>query len=568
MILHLFTMRLSFKLSLFALLMAGLFACGKKDTPAPAPPPPPPPAPSNFTITSWTVDNRALQSIYYDVKRAPAIRLNFPVALNKSTASSGISLASVPGSAVSFSTSFINGDSSVLVTPDAPLNALTKYKVSVNTQLKSAAGGSLSTASDFVMVTSIDSSDKFTVISDTALVELVQKQTFRYFWDFAHPVSGLARERNTSGDVVTSGGSGFGIMAILTGAHRNFITRAQALTRLQTMVSFLKNTAQQFHGAYPHWLNGATGAVVPFSAKDNGADLVETSYLMQGLLCARQYFNGTDAAEAGLRADINTIWQRVEWNWFRRGGENVLYWHWSPDYNWDMNMPIKGWNECLITYVLAASSPGFSIPKTVYDNGWASNGGMKNGNSYYGYTLPLGPPQGGPLFFSHYSFLGINPNSLTDAYANYQQQVVNHTRINYEYCKANPRNFFGYSDQCWGLTASDIPNGYTASSPTNDVSVIAPTAALSSFAYTPAESMKALRFFYYKLGDKLWGEYGFKDAFSLQEVWFADSYLAIDQGPIVVMIENYRSGLLWNLFMSCPEVKTGMTTLGFTSPNL
>jgi hypothetical protein len=218
--------------------------------------------------------------------------------------------------------------------------------------------------------------------------------------------------------------------------------------------------------------------------------------------------------------------------------------------------------------VLAASSTTYPIPKIVYDNGWAQNGGMKNGNSYYGYTLPLGPPLGGPLFFEHYSFMGIDPNGLTDQYANYQTQTVNHTKINYEYCKANPKNYIGYSDESWGLTASDIPGGYAASSPTNDLGVIAPTAALSSFPYTPAESMKALKYFYYKLGDRLWGQYGFYDAFSLHQQWFANSTLAIDQGPIIVMIENYRSGLMWNLFMSCPEVKTGMKNLGFSSPHL
>ncbi|HRN55486.1 MAG TPA: glucoamylase family protein, partial [Agriterribacter sp.] len=184
----------------------------------------------------------------------------------------------------------------------------------------------------------------------------------------------------------------------------------------------------------------------------------------------------------------------------------------------------------------------------------------------YGYRLPLGPSLGGPLFFSQYSFLGINPNGLSDAYANYGTQTTNHSLINYAYCKANPRGRYGYSDSCWGLTASDIQDGYTASSPANDVGVIAPTAAISSLPYTPAESMKALKFFYYVLGDKLWKEYGFIDAFSLHDLWFANSFLAIDQGPQIVMIENYRSGLPWNLLMSCPEVKAGMTLLGFSGP--
>src|SRR6476620_11578760 len=524
--------------------------CSKSSTTGPQPTP----TPSGFSLNSWSIDG-----LTGDIAiSTPEVKLNFSTAIDKSTVLGNISFNQNSGTSVPYDVVYSNADNTLAIKPTTPLDPLTKYRITVSKGLKSTAGSNLNAATEISFMTTIDSSDKFSQISDSALVELVQKQSFKYFWDFGHPVSGLARERNTSGDIVTSGGSGFGIMAILTGIHRGFITRTEGLTRLQTMVSFLKNTAQKVHGAFPHWMNGATGAIVPFSQKDNGADLVETSYLMQGLLCARQYFNGNDANETTLRSDINTLWNGVQWNWFRRNNENTLYWHYSENYTWDMNMPIKGWNECLITYVLAASSPTYSIPKIVYDNGWAQNGGMKNGQSYYGYVLPLGPEKGGPLFFSHYSFLGINPNNLTDAYADYHTQVVNHTKINYEYCKSNSNGYYGYSDQCWGLTASDIPNGYTASSPTNDIGVIAPTAALSSFPYTPTESMRALKFFYYKLGDKLWGNYGFYDAFSLKDAWFADSYLAIDEGPIIVMMENYRSGLLWNLFMSCPEVKAGM----------
>jgi len=290
--------------------------------------------------------------------------------------------------------------------------------------------------------------------------------------------------------------------------------------------------------------------------------------MMMGLLTARQYFNGIDAAETNLRNDINLLWNGVEWDWFRQNGKKVLYWNWSPVSGWAVNVPVQGWNECLITYILAASSTTHGIPKAVYDSGFARNGAMRNNNSYYNYMLPLGQPYGGPLFFEQYSFLGIDPNGLNDAYANYATQTKNHTLINYNYCKTNPKNFYGYSDSVWGLTASDIQNGYTASSPTNDVGVIAPTAALSSLPYTFNESMAALKFFYYVLGDKLWKEYGFIDAFSLHDPWFANSYLAIDEGPIIVMLENYRSGLLWNLFTSCPEVKTGMLSLGFNAPYL
>jgi hypothetical protein len=555
-------MKYSSYISLIAVGILLLSACRKKSSGGNDQP-----VATTFMLNSWTINGATSQSVLNNVSSNASIKLHFSAPIQRSSVAGSISITK-NGSPVTYNASYSNADSTVILTPSSPFSFLTKYNVSALAQLRSTNGATLYPAFQFDFITSIDSTDKFPLITDSSLVQLVQQQTFKYFWDFGHLVSGLARERNSSGETVTSGGSGFGIMAIITGIHRNFISRGQGLARIQTLVSFLKNTAQKFHGAFPHWLNGTTGVVVPFSTKDNGADLVETSYLMQGLLCARQYFNNASPEESALRNDIDTLWNGVQWSWFRKNNENVLYWHWSPNYNWDMNMPIRGWNECLITYVLAASSTTSPIPKIVYDNGFAQNGAMRNNNSYYGYQLPLGPPYGGPLFFSHYSFLGINPFSLTDAYADYQKQVVNHTRINYEYCKANPNGYYGYSDESWGLTASDVPNGYTASSPTNDVGVIAPTAALSSFPYTPVESMKALKFFYYKLGDKLWGPYGFYDAFSLKDQWFANSFLAIDQGPIIVMIENYRSGLLWNLFMSCPEIKNGMHVLGFQSPYL
>jgi hypothetical protein len=557
--------------SFLVIILITFFIQCKKPTTSGPPQPPPPPSSQNFNVVTQTINSitfNATQTVK-GINVNPVIKISFSDKVDRNSVTAAISYYNkTQNSPVAFNVVYQNSDSTLLISPSASINYFSEYIFSISTLLKSVTGTVLSGRVDLDFFTAFDPSDKFPVLSDNALLDLVQQQTFKYFWDFGHPLSGLARERNTSGETVTSGGSGFGIMAIVTAISRNFITRAQGLARMQTIVSFLRTKAQTFHGAFPHWLHGTTGVAIPFSTKDNGADLVETSYLMQGLLTARQYFNGADPAETTLRSDINILWNGVDWSWFRQNNQNVLYWHWSNNYNWDINMPIRGWNECLITYVFAASSTTSAIPKIVYDNGWAQNGAMKNNNTYYGYQLPLGPAYGGPLFFSHYSFLGINPAGLNDVYANYQLQTVNHTKINYEYCKANPKGYYGYSDQCWGLTASDIPNSYTASSPTNDVGVIAPTAALSSFPYTPAESMQALKFFYYKLGDKLWGQYGFKDAFSLDVPWFADSYLAIDQGPIIIMIENYRTGLLWNLFTSCPEIKTGMRNLGFTAPYL
>ncbi len=522
-----------------------------------------------FTFVSATVNGISDSSLFFnEVGTSPSIKLFFSDPIDIASVQENLLFNQSSGEAINYSATYENDNTAIVLKPASSLGSFSNYKVVISGSLKSATKISLNKSITVSLTTGLDSADKFQRIPEEDLFNLVQRQTFKYFWDFAHPVSGLARERITSGETVTLGGSGFGVMAIVTGIHRGFITREEGLARMQKIVAFLKNKAQRFHGAYPHWLNGTTGQVQPFSAKDNGADLVETSFLMQGLLTARQYFSNANSNETVLRDDINAIWNTVEWSWFRKNNENVLYWHWSPDFQWEMNMPIKGWNEGLITYVLAASSTTYPIPKSVYDNGWANNGSIRNGNLYYGVQLPLGPANGGPLFFSHYSFLGINPNGLKDAYADYEIQTKAHSLINYKYCVANPKKFYGYSGDCWGLTASDDINGYLAHEPNNDNGVISPTAALSSFPYTPVESMKALNFFYYKLGDKLWKDYGFIDAFSLYEPWFASSYLAIDQGPIIIMIENHRSKLLWNLFMSCPEVKTGMKTLGFSSPNL
>ncbi len=406
-------------------------------------------------------------------------------------------------------------------------------------------------------------------LSDSALLDVVQRQTFRYFWDFGHPVSGLARERsNTSFDygneVVTIGGSGFGIMAMIAADHRKFITHEQSVDRMLKIVEFLFK-ADAYHGVFPHWLNGETGKIIRFGRKDDGGDLVETAYLLQGLICAKQYYVANTPKERRIRDVISWIWGETEWSWYTRDGRDNLYWHWSPNNGWAMNFPIRGFNECLITYILAASADRYPVSAEVYHRGWTQSDFFKNGHTYYGYKLPLGFPYGGPLFFSQYSFLGLNPKGLTDRYANYWEQNLNHTLINRAYCIDNPKKFKGYGENSWGLTASDNYEGYNAHSPDNDLGVITPTAALSAFPYTPEYSMKALRHFYYDLGDKIWGEYGFSDAFSESKNWYAKSYLAIDQGPIIVMIENYRSGLLWNLFMSAPEIQNGLKKLDFKS---
>ncbi len=402
-------------------------------------------------------------------------------------------------------------------------------------------------------------------MDDAELLTMVQEYTFRYFWDFGHPVSGLARERNTSGDLVTSGGSGFGAMAILVGIERGFITRQQGLQRLLTIVDFLER-ADRFRGAHSHWLNGITGKVIPFSAQDNGGDIVESAFLLQGLLTVREYFNGDTPDEVVLREKINGIWQGVDWNWYRKQNQNVIFWHWSPNFNFAINLPVRGFNETHIVYILAISAPGNrAVPPSLYRQGWAGGGYTNGSGTYYGYRLDTGPFRGGPLFFAHYSYLGFDPRYLRDEFTNYFMRNRNHTLINRAYCIENPKRFPGYSAVSWGLTASDNPFGYLAHEPTNerDNGTITPTAALSSMPYTPEESMAVLKHFYRDRGAQLWGPMGFYDAFNDAQNWVASSYLAIDQGPIICMIENYRTGLLWEYFMRAPEIQAGIAKIGF-----
>lgn len=412
--------------------------------------------------------------------------------------------------------------------------------------------------------------------SDDQLLDTLQRQTFNYFWEGAEPNSGMAPERIHMDDIypqsdkhiVTTGGSGFGVMAILVGIERGYITRQEGLVRMQKIVDFLSR-ADRFHGVWSHWLDGRTGKTKPFSKIDDGGDLVETAFLIQGLLTVSEYFKNDNVEEQKLVDKINQLWHEVDWNWYTKGGQDVLYWHWSPKYGWDMDFPIGGYNEALVMYVLAASSPTHSIDPQAYHKGWTSNGDITKDTIYYDLPTILNHYEGGndpvgPLFWAHYSYLGLNPKGLKDRYADYWELNRNHALINYRYAVDNPKGFKGYGPKQWGLSSSYSVNGYSAHHPgEDDLGVISPTAALSSFPYTPKESMQFLRYIYEE-ADSLVGEYGPYDAYSQTDKWYVPRYLAIDQGPIIVMVENYRTGLLWKLFMQNEDVKKGLKKLGFT----
>ena len=414
-----------------------------------------------------------------------------------------------------------------------------------------------------------------TDLTDEQLLDSVQYQTFQYFWEGAEPTSGLARERihmdniypENDQNVITLGGSGFGVMAILVGIERGFITREQALKRYRKIVDYLAK-ADRFHGAWPHWLHGETGKVAPFGQKDNGGDLVETSFMINGLLTVAEYFKEGNVEEQQLVNDITKLWEEVEWDWYTQDGQDVLYWHWSPNYGWEMNFPVGGYNECLIMYVLAASSPTHPIEPSVYHKGWALDGKIANDTVYYGLNTVLNFYEHdddpiGPLFWAHYSYLGLNPKGLSDKYADYWKLNTNHAMIHYKYALDNPKGFKGYGENQWGFTSSYSMKGYSGHRPgEGDLGVISPTAALSSFPYTPKESMQFLRYLYNE-ADSIVGKYGPYDAYSQSNNWCLPRYLAIDQGPIPVMIENYRTGLCWNLFVKNEDVQKGLKKLGF-----
>jgi exo beta-1,2-glucooligosaccharide sophorohydrolase (non-reducing end) len=417
--------------------------------------------------------------------------------------------------------------------------------------------------------------------SDDELLTMVQEASFRYYWDMGHPNAGLAPEV-WPGDpnLLALGGSGFGVMALIVGAERGFEPRAVVAERLLRIVRFLAG-ADRFHGAWPHFLDGDTGKPIPLFGKyDNGGDLVETAFMIQGLLAARQYFDGDNAVEREIRDTTTRLWEEVEWDWYRKTPDSdVLYWHWSPDYEWHINHPLIGWNETMIIYLLAIASPTHAVPASLYHTGWAGTSERHvqyrrnwsrttagdhyvNGNSYYGIELDVGEGNGAELFFTHFSFFGFDPRGLRDRYTNYYENNRAIALIHHAYSIDNPRGHKGYGPDTWGLSAG-INNGGGRPLPRDDNGTINVMASLASMPWTPEESTAALKHYYRDLGEKTWGVWGFHDGFNESQDWFEEVYMALNQAPITVMIENQRTGLVWEHFMANPEIRPALDAIGF-----
>ena len=419
-------------------------------------------------------------------------------------------------------------------------------------------------------------------MTDEQLMDMVQKAQFRFYWEANDPHSGLSLENTPGHDyMIATGASGFGVMALLVGVERGFISRGEAVERFLRITDFLTR-AEKHHGAFSHFMDGRTGKTVPFFGPlDNGGDLVETSFLVQGLLAARQYFDKNDDREITIRERIDAIWEGIEWDWYKQFPDSpFLYWHWSPDKDWTINHRLIGWNETMITYLLAIMSPTHAIAPEMYYSGWASSSEYAqsyriawserpegkdyyNGNTFFGVKLDVGVSNGGPLFFTHYSFLGFDPHALTDRWTNYFENNRNIAEINLRYCTVNPQGYAGYADDFWGLTACDGAWSYHAHEPVahQDDGTVAPTGALASMPYTPEASIKAMRKMYREYGRYLWGPFGFYDAYNPTINWVSPIYMGLNQGPSIVMMENYRTGKIWRYFMSHPDVQAGLEKL-------
>lgn len=393
------------------------------------------------------------------------------------------------------------------------------------------------------------------------VLEKQQKAAFTYFYDFAEENSGLAYEGYNHGSkAVTIGGSGFGIMSLIVGAERGWITREQAIERTVKAVRWL-GKADRYKGIWSHW-HSPDGKAFPFGNQVEAGDAVETSFLITGLIAAQEYFNGGTELEKEISDSVTSFINTIDWNHYTNG-ENHLYWIWHTPNN-TYELPVKGWNEGLITYLLALGAPeGHRISKEAYTAGWQSNGGFCNNNrENYGYKLPLGQENGGPLFFAHYSFVGLNPMRMKDNYAFYWQNNVAHAMINRHYCVYEAPSNYQYSANMWGLTACNGigSKGYSARCPGNDDGIIAPTAVLASYPYVPFYATQVLMSM--DQIDALQGKYGIGDSYEPAIGQANNNHLAIDQGPIVVMIENYRSGLIWDLVMRSEYIQNCLKMAG------
>lgn len=413
---------------------------------------------------------------------------------------------------------------------------------------------------------------------DEAVLDDIQRRHFKYFWELTNSVNGLVPDRanpanNTAASSIAA--TGFGLTAYIVGVERGFITRQQAAERTLTTLRFFADAPQSsastdvtgYKGFFYHFLNRDTGYR---DKADTELSTIDTALLLAGVLSSQSYFDGDNETETEIRELADRLYRAVEWKWAMNGGSKMTM-GWSPE-NGFLPHVWSGYNEAMILYILAFGSPDASkkIDGSIWNN-WTAT---YHWDKFHGYDMV----NFSPLFGHQYSHIWVDFKGIRDSYMrgkalDYFENSRRATMSNRAYCIANPKGFKGYGENIWGLTASDGPGGYFGKEGyyargasalwIYDDGTIAPTAAGGSFPFTPEESYNALTAMKKYNGGVLWTQYGFWDAFNPQVDWVAEWWLGIDQGPILIMIENYRTGLVWNLMKKNPYIASGLKAAGF-----
>ncbi|MDM7914397.1 MAG: glucoamylase family protein, partial [Candidatus Eisenbacteria bacterium] len=403
-------------------------------------------------------------------------------------------------------------------------------------------------------------------LTNEALLDTLQRTAFDFFWNEANPANGLIKDRSTPGSACSIASVGFGLSAILIGIDHGWITRdegrARILTTLETFWNGPQGTAPDgmigYKGLFYHFLDMNTAT----RTWDCELSTIDSALLFAGILDAREYFTTDDPVDVQVRTLADSLYYRADWNFFRNGNPGILM-GWRPGTGFAGFGQWVGYNEAMILYILAIGSPTHPVPASSW-NTWTSG---YHWQTQYGYTYVIFPP----LFGHQYSHCWIDFRYIQDAHMRgrgitYFENSRRATLAQRNYCIANPFGHIGYGANLWGITACDGPDGYAAHGappPQNDDGTIAPTAPAGSIPFTPDESLAVLQNLYDNYRAMLWGPYGFRDAFNLDRGWWDTDYIGIDQGPIVLMIENYRTGAVWERIERNGDVQWGLHLAGF-----
>lgn len=411
----------------------------------------------------------------------------------------------------------------------------------------------------------------------------LKKRTFLYFWETTDTVLCQVLDRYPTKTFSSIAATGFGLSTYITGIENGYITREQGALRVAKTLDVLWNLPQ---GPGEKEISGYKGFYYHFLTLDKAhrfkqveLSSIDTGLLMAGILSCMTYFDHDNEVEAKIRKISDAIFRRVEWDWMMKDN-GVMSMGWHPEKGF-IDSEWAGYNEAMVLLIMAMGSPTHPIA----DDAWTKWCQSYETDTFYGYKNI----QFDPLFGHQYShiwidFRGIRDSVMQNLDMDYFENSRRATLSNRAYCIANPGKWKGYSSDCWGLTACDGPGNRTemeggierkyfdyrargaCSIQIVDDGTIAPTAAGGSYPFTPAESEACLEYMWNTYYPDLIGEFGFKDAFNLTGKagpWFDIDYLGIDQGPIILQMENHDSGLIWNIMKKNPYIRKGLERAGF-----